>query len=129
MDEGKMVEGSFAGDVVLVEGKPGTYDVGTVKVPYFDPKTGKYETAVCDKITITVKGDPNAAPAPAAQPAGEQPPTGPAAGSGGTPPPPGLPGVIPRDPLPGIGAAMRPLSPRIVTALALIPIAALAIFW
>lgn len=136
--EGKLFDVTLAEDVVLVPTKPGTYTLGPINFVCFDPKTGTYKTISTPRHSLTIA--PPEAPKftltpPANDPAmseGQAPrksgsPTSVPALS--APPVPTLPSGIPRDPLIGTKIAPLPLTPRQVLIGALLPLAALLVFW
>ncbi|MEZ4300231.1 MAG: BatD family protein [Polyangiaceae bacterium] len=52
--------------------KPGTVDLGTIELPYYDPRTRRYQVARSQLGTVEVTPSPTTKPAPSAAP--EEPP-------------------------------------------------------
>ena len=113
--EGKLFNATLTEDVVLIPTQPGTYTLAPASFSYFDPRTGTYQTAKNEQITVTV--NPPGTPGPAVQsffnppPSPAAKPTPPAATySASLPAPPPAPAAIPRDPLSDAGQGWVPLS-------------------
>jgi hypothetical protein len=67
--------------------EPGTRDLGDVTLPYFDPGSGRYETARASLGTVEASPNPGAAPRPTAD----------------------APATAPRDPFEGLGGPRKQL--------------------
>jgi hypothetical protein len=132
--DGKLFDATLSEDVVLVPTRPGQYTIGPLEFVYFDPGSGTYKTITTPKTTLSIAAAAATPTAnvPGAAPA-EPPPV--AAGTAGpsrpaTPPTvPAPPSAIPRDPLPGTASSLIPFSERSVIVLALVPFAALPLYW
>jgi tetratricopeptide (TPR) repeat protein len=127
--EGKLFDATLAEDVVLVPSRPGTYTLGPVSFSYFDPRTSTYQTITTPKTTVTITAP---APKPNVTPS-ETASTPEAAATAGaavsTAKPPAPPGVIPRDPLPGSGNALVPLSKANLAIALSTPFGVLLVTW
>ena len=128
--EGKLFDSTLTEDVVLVPTKPGTYALGPVKLVYFDPKSGTYQTLTTPRTTVTVAvpeasklfPSPGPAPAPSADDAARAAESASkieALKSKNIAPPP----AIPNAPLAGSALASAPLSNRTVLLFSLAPFA------
>ncbi|MBS0632917.1 MAG: BatD family protein [Verrucomicrobia bacterium] len=130
--EGKLFDVTLSEDVVLVPTRPGTYDLGPLRFTYFDPKAGAYKTLTTPRTTVTITA-PAAAPATGPQPAASGPAapaeTAAPAAPKPAPTPAALPSGLPRDPLAGTAVTSAPSSLRAVLAWAIVPFAALGLFW
>lgn len=131
--EGKLFDLTLTEDVVLVPTKAGTYTLGPINVPYFDPKTGTYKTITAPRTTLTITA-PNApklfnpVPGTASEPTAA---TGGDIGAKPSTPPatPAAPAGIPRDPLPGAEIVRTPLDAQTLLICLLSPVAGLLLFW
>ena len=128
---GKLFDGVFSEDVVLIPTNPGTYELRPLDFTYFDPAKGEYATITAPGATITV--DPST---PAAGPQGGNPvgvaPGAPKislSGPGTEAKPPELPTQGLGDPLPRADSAPEPLRLRTLALACTAPFGALALFW
>lgn len=99
--------------ITIIPRKAGTYTLGPVTLPVFDPVAGRYVTVTAPAITLGVKPGP----------AGSEPPNYEAEPDpipAGEPLPP---------PLAGTGAARSPMATGVWRAMLALPIAALALLW
>lgn len=131
--EGSLYDVTLSEDIVLIPTQPGPYTLPAVKLTYFNPATGTYETLATKPVTLQISPAPGTAPAatPAqnltAVPAsGPTPPPSSGAASTQTPP---VPSALPRDPLPDSGTASTPLETRTVFFVALSSALAPLILW
>ncbi len=131
--DGKLFDVTLTEDVVLVPTRTGDYPLKPVTFVYFDPRAGEYKTLTTAGTTVTITAavtpagsaprfqvgspeTPSAAPAAAAAPRADTPPTAPPEG-------------IPRDALPGSDHAPVPLPDGRLLALVAAPFALLLVFW
>ena len=128
--QGKLFEGTFAEDVVLVPTRAGTYELPALNFSYFDPKAGSYRvieapggTVIVDPAGAQAAGVPSGAqagagapgPTIAASPVEPKAPEPPAAGLG--------------DPVPPSAPVLGPLRKRTLAAECALPFALLGLFW
>jgi len=131
--EGKLFDVTLTEDVVLVPTRTGDYALKPVTFVYFDPKAGAYRTLTTAGTTVSIT--PAAAPAGSAPRfqvgAPEAPPAAPAVAA--TPradtPPTVPPEGIPRDALPGSDHAPVPWPGDQLLTLLAAPFALLLLFW
>lgn len=127
--EGKLFDATLAEDVVLVPTKPGRYTLGPVSFTFFNPQSGKYETAQTERVVVTVT--------PAAAPAGTAAPASPLAAPSEDETPaeakqitaPAEPDQIPGSPLTGRANAVAPLSRTAMLLWAAVPFLGVIGFW
>lgn len=119
--DNKIYDAELTEDLILIPTQPGTYTLGSVQLPVFNPSTGTYELLKTPAVTVTVT--------PSAHSAAANPASGSAnnansatganpANVSATPAKPDLPpaaiNAIPRDPLPLAGKTLAPFAPQIV---------------
>ncbi len=130
-----LFSGAISEDLVLIPDRAGLIELPPVEFAYFDPRSGRYETAraLPPRLEVAPGAAASAGGAAAASPraaatAGRAPaPHGPAAGAAiveatGGP-------ALPRDPLAGSETALAPFARAPLLAAAAAPVAALLVYW
>ncbi len=127
---GKIFDSTLSEDVVPVPTRAGTYGIEPVNFIYFDPGEGEYKTLTAAGATVTVTAPPTSGSQGPGALKTEGAENSPAAS--GLPPaasPPAPPAGLPRDALPGSGAAATPLSGGTMAILLSAPFLLLLLFW